>query len=181
MFERYTEKARRVIFFARYEASQFGTPLIEVEHLLLALIREDRPLFNRAVPDVNALDAEIRASLQQDPKISTTVDLPLSHEAKRVLAYGAEDAERLQSQHIGTAHLLLGLLREEFAVSEICRRHSLTLESLRHKLAEQPAGRDTHSIASSLRKEFSALVDRLAPEVEPATVFLFPSQKDPSE
>lgn len=181
MFERYTEKARRVIFFARYEASQFGTPFIEVEHLLLALIREDRPLLNRAVPDVNTLDAEIRASLQQNPKISTTVDLPLSHEAKRVLAYGAEDAERLQNQHIGTAHLLLGLLREEFAVSEICRRHGLTLESLRQKLAEQPAGRDTHNIPSTLRKEFSAFVDRLTPDVEPATVFLFRSTKDSGE
>ncbi|MGC4053504.1 MAG: Clp protease N-terminal domain-containing protein [Paludibaculum sp.] len=43
MFERYTEKARRVIFFARYEASQFGSPYIETEHLLLGLLREDKP------------------------------------------------------------------------------------------------------------------------------------------
>jgi len=43
MFERYTEKARRVIFFARYEASQFGSPYIETEHLLLGLLREDNP------------------------------------------------------------------------------------------------------------------------------------------
>ena len=47
MFERYTEKARRVIFFARYEASQFGSPLIESEHLLLGLLREDKTLTNR--------------------------------------------------------------------------------------------------------------------------------------
>ena len=47
MFERYTEKARRVIFFARYEASQFGNPCIETEHLLLGLIREDKTLTNR--------------------------------------------------------------------------------------------------------------------------------------
>ena len=44
MFERYTEKARRVIFFARYEASQFGSPYIETEHLLLGLLREDKAL-----------------------------------------------------------------------------------------------------------------------------------------
>ena len=48
MFERYTEKARRVIFFARYEASQFGSPYIETEHLLLGLLREDKALANRA-------------------------------------------------------------------------------------------------------------------------------------
>ena len=47
MFERYTEKARRVIFFARYEASQFGSPYIETEHLLLGLLREDKQLANR--------------------------------------------------------------------------------------------------------------------------------------
>ena len=47
MFERYTEKARRVIFFARYEASQYGSPYIETEHLLLGLMREDKALANR--------------------------------------------------------------------------------------------------------------------------------------
>ena len=47
MFERYTEKARRIIFFARYEASQFGSPYIETEHLLLGLLREDKTLTNR--------------------------------------------------------------------------------------------------------------------------------------
>ena len=178
MFERYTEKARRVIFFARYEASQFGTPLIEVEHLLFALIREDRPLFTRAVPDVNALDAEIRASLPQNLKISTAVDLPMSHQAKRVLAYGAEEAERLNSRLIAPNHLLLALLREESAVSEICRKHGLTLDSLRHMLAEQTAGRHPQNIASTLGKEFSLLVNRLTPEIEPATVYLFRSKKD---
>jgi ATP-dependent Clp protease ATP-binding subunit ClpC len=47
MFERYTEKARRVIFFARYEASQFGAQWIETEHILLGLLREDKPLVIR--------------------------------------------------------------------------------------------------------------------------------------
>jgi ATP-dependent Clp protease ATP-binding subunit ClpC len=47
MFERYTEKARRVIFFARYEASQIGSPYIETEHLLVGLLREDKALANR--------------------------------------------------------------------------------------------------------------------------------------
>ena len=54
MFEKYTEKARRVIFFARYEASQFGSPYIETEHLLLGLIREDKNLTNRFFPKANA-------------------------------------------------------------------------------------------------------------------------------
>jgi ATP-dependent Clp protease ATP-binding subunit ClpC len=57
MFERYTEKARRVIFFARYEASQYGSPYIETEHLLLGSLREDKVLTNRLLrdPDGNVL------------------------------------------------------------------------------------------------------------------------------
>ena len=57
MFERYTEKARRVIFFARYEASQFGSPYIETEHLLLGLLREDKTMANRFLRSQAALES----------------------------------------------------------------------------------------------------------------------------
>jgi len=68
-------------------------------------------------------------------KVSTSVDLPLSHECKRVLAYGAEEAERLNHKHIGTEHLLLGLLREEkcFA-AEILHERGLRLTTIREEL-----------------------------------------------
>src|SRR5664280_2809293 len=127
MFERYTEKARRVIFFARYEASQFGSPYIETEHLLLGLLREDKALANRflrAHAAVESMRKQIEGHTTIREKVSTSVDLPLSHECKRVLAYGAEEAERLNHKHIGTEHLLLGLLREEkcFAAEILCRR-----------------------------------------------------------
>jgi len=98
MFERYTEKARRVIFFARYEASQFGSPCIETEHLLLGLLREDKALANRFLrssASVESIRKQIEAHTTMREKVSTSVDLPLSHECKRVLAYGAEEAERL--------------------------------------------------------------------------------------
>jgi len=114
MFERYTEKARRVIFFARYEASQFGSPYIETEHLLLGLLREDKALANRFLRShaaVESIRKQIEGHTTIREKVSTSVDLPLSHECKRVLAYGAEEAERLNHKHIGTEHLLLGLLR----------------------------------------------------------------------
>ena len=57
MFERYTEKARRVIFFARYEASQYGSPSIETEHLLLGLMREDKGLTNRFLRSHSSIDS----------------------------------------------------------------------------------------------------------------------------
>src|ERR1700678_1852891 len=116
MFERYTETARRTIFFGRYEASQFGSRYIETEHLLLGLLREDKALANRFLHSYEAVQS-IRKQIERytvpGERVSTSVDLPLSHECKRVLAYGAEEAERLNHKHIGTEHLLLGLLREE--------------------------------------------------------------------
>ena len=114
MFERYTEKARRVIFFARYEASQFGAPAIEPEHLLLGLMREDKTLtgrfFPRAQVSIESIRKEIEGRTLLREKISTSVELPLAPETKRVLAYAHEESDRLQHRHIGTEHLLLGLL-----------------------------------------------------------------------
>jgi ATP-dependent Clp protease ATP-binding subunit ClpA len=109
MFERYTEKARRIIFFARYEASQFGSPYIETEHLLLGLLREDKALTNRFLrshASVESIRKQIEGHTTIREKVSTSVDLPLSNECKRVLAYAAEEAERLSHKHIGTEHLL---------------------------------------------------------------------------
>src|SRR5258705_3036178 len=139
MFERYTEKARRVIFFARYEASQFGSPYIETEHLLLGLLREDKALSNRFITRPHAPVESIRKQVEEHPttreKTSTSVDLPLSNECKRVLAYAAEEAERLSHKHIGTEHLLLGLLREEnFFASQILQARGLQLPAIREEL-----------------------------------------------
>ncbi len=139
MFERYTEKARRVIFFARYEASQFGSPYIETEHLLLGLLREDKTLTNRFLrshASVESIRKQIEGHTTIREKVSTSVDLPLSNECKRVLAYAAEEAERLSHKHIGTEHLLLGLLREEkcFA-AEILHERGLKLTTIREDLS----------------------------------------------
>src|SRR5437868_2868608 len=167
MFERYTEKARRVIFFARYEASQFGSPYIETEHLLLGLLREDKALTNRFLrshASVESIRKQIEGHTTIREKVSTSVDLPLSNECKRVLAYAAEEAERLSHKHIGTEHLLLGLLREEkcFA-AEILHERGLRLGTIREELArtsqEKAApsqrGSGSSNRESSLLSEFS--------------------------
>jgi hypothetical protein len=114
MFERYTEKARRVIFFARYEASQYGQPKIDTEHLLLGLIREDKALY-RWLPktDFQTVRKRVDDHSPKQPPTSISVDLPLSEAAKRVLKHAANEADRLANKHIGTEHLLLGLLDEE--------------------------------------------------------------------
>ena len=143
MFERYTEKARRVIFFARYECSQFGSPGIETEHLLLGLLREDKALTNRFLHSVDAVESireRVRAVTPLREKIATSVDLPLSHESKRVLVYAAEEAERLNHRHIGTEHLLLGLLREENCLAaSLLRESGLSIGQVRAELMGRSA------------------------------------------
>jgi len=140
MFEHYTEKARRTIFFGRYEASEFGSAYIETEHLLLGLLREDKALANRFLrshADVDSIRKQIERHTVPGEKVPTSVDLPLSLGCKRVLTYGAEEAERLNHKHIGTEHLLLGLLREEkcFA-AQLLGEQGLTLDWVRKQLQQ---------------------------------------------
>jgi ATP-dependent Clp protease ATP-binding subunit ClpC len=121
MFERYTERARRVIFFARYEASQLGSNSIETEHLLLGLIREGKGLtsriFSKSHLSMDSIRKEIEGRALFRDKVSTSVDIPLSLESKRVLGYASEEAERMLHNYIGTEHILLGLMREEKSVA----------------------------------------------------------------
>jgi hypothetical protein len=136
MFERYTEKARRVIFFARYEAADFGSPYIETEHLLLGIVREaPRVLIDLAPGIAPEFGAKWRAQFQHlkhTPKGSVSVDLPLSNESKRVLAYAAEEAERLMDRHIGAEHLVLGLLRERHGACAMLESVGINLEEARN-------------------------------------------------
>jgi hypothetical protein len=142
MFERYTEKARRVIFFARHEASASGSPYIETEHMLLGLLREDAALstsFFHSPAAPETLRAEIARQRPPGPTFPTSVDLPLSHESKRVLAYAAEEAERLKHHYIGTEHLLLGLLREKKTLAaQLLARRGVTAEAVRTRIQDKP-------------------------------------------
>ncbi|MGB6831716.1 MAG: Clp protease N-terminal domain-containing protein, partial [Terracidiphilus sp.] len=140
MFERYTEKARRVIFFARYEASQFGSPYIETEFILLGLLREDKALTNRFLHSRSSVES-IRKKIEEHTpireKVSTSVDLPVSNESKRVMAYAAEEAEQLGHKHIGTEHLLLGVLREdECFAAQLLKERGIELNKVRKELEQ---------------------------------------------
>src|SRR5512143_3675271 len=118
MFERYTEKARRVIFFARYEASQFGDTEVGDAHLLLGLTRESKELFARGASTAESIRRSIEDAIGPPRAgVSTSVDMPLTNLGKRVLAYAAEEADRLGHRHISTEHLLLGLFREKNSIA----------------------------------------------------------------
>ena len=174
MFERYTEKARRVIFFARYEASQFGAPAIEPEHLLLGLMREDKTLtgrfFPRAQITIESIRREIEGRTLLRERIPTSVELPLAPETKRVLHYSHEESDRLQHRHIGTEHLLLGLLREERSMAaQILFERGLRLAAVRDEIARQSGADARHRKDIPHLLEFSrdltedAANDRLDP------------------
>jgi ATP-dependent Clp protease ATP-binding subunit ClpC len=113
---------RHVIFFARHEASQVGSRHIETEHLLLALLREDKALANRFQhlhATVESIRKQIEGHTTSRQQASPSVDLPLSHESKRVLTFAAEEADRLSHKHIGTEHLLVGIRREDCFAAKI--------------------------------------------------------------
>ena len=141
MFERYTERARRVLFFARYEASQLGSISIETEHLLLGLIREGKGLtsriFARSHLSLESIRKEIEGRTVFREKVSTSVEIPFSTETKRVLQYSAEEADRLLHNYIGTEHLLLGILREDRSVgSSILTERGMRLNTVREDIVQ---------------------------------------------
>src|SRR5690349_21009903 len=100
MFERYTERARRVLFFARYEASEIGTGGIEPEHLLLGLIREHKGVAYRMLQQAQVSLERLRSDVtgrMSTPaeKLPTSVEVPFSGAAKRTLQFAAAEADRL--------------------------------------------------------------------------------------
>jgi len=172
VLERFTEKARRVIFFARYEASQYGSPCIETEHLLLGLVREDKTLANRylrAHGSIESIRKEIESRITIRERISTSIEVPLSAESKRILSYAADEADKLGTKHVGTEHLLLGILREEKCFgSEILSERGLRLTALREELARSssekvPVNRPKET---SLLAEFSRDLTQAATEAQ---------------
>ena len=140
MFEKYTEGARRSIFYARYEASESGSKSIEPEHLLLGLLHDRNGSLPRLLPAEITLDSlrkRVEMSVTDREKISTSVEIPLGAETKKVLAYAHEESDRLSHRHIGTEHLLLGLLRAEGTLAEtILREYGLDLTRTRESIRE---------------------------------------------
>jgi enamine deaminase RidA (YjgF/YER057c/UK114 family) len=159
MFERYTERARRVLFFARYEASQLGNISIETEHLLLGLIREGKGLtsriFGRSHLSLEDIRREIEGRNVFREKLATSVEIPFSAETTRVLHYAAEEAERLLHNYIGTEHLLLGILREERSVAaSILMEKGMRLNSVREDIVQLLKEPDLNSTSTwTVRRE----------------------------
>ncbi len=145
MFERYTEDARRALFFARFEVSELGGPAIEPEHLLLGILRADQGptprLFAAAGVSYSEAHAAIRAHQETHERLSTSIEMPFTDEAKRVCERAREEADSLGHPHIGNEHLLLGILHQEGSfAARLLGSHGLNLEGVRGQIRDLPAG-----------------------------------------
>ncbi len=150
MFERYTEKARRVIFFARYEASQDGDTHVRLIHLLTGLEREIPEILRQAGLSRQLL-VQLRASGEFAERSSKhaalSVEVPLDDSAKRALLLAADFAEQFHSRWISAVHLLLAVFQEDEKLKGRLVEGGLDEEKLR-SLAEQSGEREP---AASLR------------------------------
>jgi ATP-dependent Clp protease ATP-binding subunit ClpC len=141
MFERYTESARRVIFFARYEAHQSGASEIGPEHFLLGFLRQTNFFGEEASKSIRD---EIEQGLRREETVSKSVEMPFALATKRVLAYGAEESERARQRHIDVEHLLLGLMRESKSVAALLEKHGIDRKTVLHQHAGFPRGGETY-------------------------------------
>jgi 2-C-methyl-D-erythritol 2,4-cyclodiphosphate synthase len=132
MFERYTEQARRVIFFARYEASQSGDPQIRCVHLLLGLQREAHTLLRDAglgAGDLQKICEALGLHRSSHP-IPTNVEIPLDDAAGRALASAAKASERFQSRLVVPEHLLWGVFHADTKLRKLFEEFNVTENTL---------------------------------------------------
>ena len=178
MFERYTEQARRALFFARYEAFQRGSPEIGTEHLLLALFRDEQSVTARVFARGGLSLAEVQRQVDdrtsQLAPLSESSEAPFSSDAKRVLHCAAQEADRLLHSRIGTEHLLLGLLREERCTgATILNGRGLRLATVRDQIVQMLSTTSAPPIALPIGVPRSSDAARL--------LRVSPSRRDPRE
>jgi ATP-dependent Clp protease ATP-binding subunit ClpC len=158
MFEKYNEKARRALFFARYEASKLGSRVIESEHILLGILREGEETVAALLQRLQVKPEDLRREIEGErvfvERISSTAELPLSEESKKVLAYASHEAESMLHSTVGSEHLLIGILRVEGSVAmKLLSQHGLVLEQVREEVIAIAKDRE----ASQQKKELPVL------------------------
>ena len=160
MFEKYNEKARRALFFARYEASKLGSKVIESEHILLGILREGEDVTREIFARFNVKPDDVRKEIEGDrifvERVSSSQELPLSEESKKILAYASHEAESMMHPYVGTEHLLIGILRVDPCVaSRLLTGHGFNLYGVREEAISLIKERE----ASKQKKELPFLAE----------------------
>ncbi|MFH1228229.1 MAG: ATP-dependent Clp protease ATP-binding subunit [Planctomycetota bacterium] len=140
MFDKYTDRARKVISLSRIEAQRLGHESIGSEHLLLGLLREGSGVAARAMLnlglDIKKVMDEVERIIKAEPHPAAAGQLPFTPGARKALEFAHEEATHLKHDYIGTEHLLLGLLREEDGVAaRIFKNLGVKLDALREEIA----------------------------------------------
>jgi len=141
MFNRFTERARKVIILAKEEARRFNHDYIGTEHILLGLIREGEGVAATVLQKMGVSLENIRLEIEKlvhpGPATQIIGDIPFTPRAKKALELAAEEARSLGHNYIGTEHLLLGLIREgEGVASQVLLNLGLDLERVRNEVME---------------------------------------------
>ncbi len=160
MFEKYNEKARRALFFARYEASKLGSRVIESEHILLGILREGEESVNELLRRLGIKPEAVRRQLEGErvfvERISSTAELPLSEESKKVLAYASHEAESMLHPAVGSEHLVIGILRVgNCSAARSLMQHGMELHRVREEVTQIAKERE----ASQQKKELPFLAE----------------------
>ena len=170
MFERFTERARKVIILAREEAIRLGHNFVGTEHLLLGLIREGDGLavaiLKKLNVNVSALKAEIEKIVAVGTEFSPAGEIPFTPQAKKVLEYAISEARSLGHNYIGTEHLLLGLIREgEGIASLVLRDFGVSVAAAKAQAQEllgEQASKQTSTTRTPALDEFGVDLTSLA-------------------
>ncbi len=141
MFNRFTERARKVIILAKEEARRFNHDYIGTEHILLGLIREGEgvaaTVLQKMGVSLEKIRLEIEKLVQPGPSTQIIGDIPFTPRAKKALELAAEEARSLGHNYIGTEHILLGLIREgEGVASQVLLNLGLDLNTVRNEVME---------------------------------------------
>src|ERR1700754_5160625 len=138
MYERFTDRARKVMQLANQEAQRFNHEYIGTEHVLLGLIKEGSGVAANVLKnldvDLRKIRLEVEKLVQSGPAMVTMGKLPQTPRAKKVIEYSMEEARNLNHNYVGTEHLLLGLLREhDGAAAELLAILGLKFDDVRQE------------------------------------------------
>jgi ATP-dependent Clp protease ATP-binding subunit ClpC len=139
MYERFTDRARKVMQLANQEAQRFNHEYIGTEHILLGLVKEGSGVAANVLKnldiDLRKIRLEVEKIVQSGPDMVTMGKLPQTPRAKKVIEYSIEEARNLNHNYVGTEHLLLGLLREQEGVAaQVLMNLGLKLEDVREEV-----------------------------------------------
>jgi ATP-dependent Clp protease ATP-binding subunit ClpA len=139
MFEKFTDRARKVLALANEEAGRFQHEYIGTEHILLGLVKEGTGVGANVLKHLNVdlrqIRLEVEKLIRKGPAEDATARLPHTPRAKKVIEYAIEEARMLRHNYVGTEHLLLGLVREEDSVAgQVLMNLGLNLESVRREV-----------------------------------------------